>query len=123
MDQLVEETIVSVHPLTITASVATTALRQTMERHDVPAMIAELTRIVTHPGWREQRPELIRGLAERNWSNEMTDQAALMCAEIEVLAFEAIAARWKPEQCRVMVVRIDGTPRLSLVCALEGFSA
>ncbi len=40
-------------------------------------------------------------------------------AELHVMALEAVAALWAPEQCRISAVRIDGAVLVSLVCSLD----
>lgn len=124
MDQLVSETITTLHPDSRRSTVLTNALRFLMEVHAEQLSPDELVELVASDVWRFDRPAVITEHAAKWLAEErITERQALMLAEVEVMAIEALASHWQPEQCRVMAVKIDGTPRLSMVCALEGFSA
>jgi hypothetical protein len=76
--------------------------------------------LVSNPLWRARRPDVIRAIAEREWLHDTHEIMALHCAELQVMAVEAIASGWPPEQCRITAVRIDGKSVMSLVCSVEG---
>lgn len=121
MDQLVAETITTLHPDSLRSTHATDALRRLMHYYGDKYPADYWARLVSSTVWREQRPGLIVRVAEQDWLEETDALTALQCAELSVMAVEALASLWTPENCRVMVVRVDDTPRMSLVCALEGF--
>ncbi len=123
MDQLIEETILSVQPDMEWGSLLTTALHSLMEEYAGREPAAHWAAMVSAPHWRQQRPELARQSAEE-WfeAEDLSESAALLMGNVQVMAIEAVAGCWTPAQCRVMSVRFDGTHRMSLVCNVEGFT-
>lgn len=122
MDQIMAETIVTLHPDVLFASQATTALRRLMCHYAEIRPASYWAAMVSVPVWREQRPDVIRTIAERDWITEANEIDALKFAELTVLAVEACAGQWRPEQCRLSAVRIDGKHTMSLICSMEGCS-
>ena len=123
MDRLVDETVTTLHPDSLMTNRATNALRRLMHHYAGQHPATHWAQLVSAPEWRHNRPAIIRGIAEREWLEDSSERTALMCAELQVMAFEALASRWTPDQCRVQAVRIDGQLVTSLVCNLEGFAA
>ncbi len=66
---------------------------------------------------------MIRAVAE-GWleAEEISEREAIVVGEIHVLALEALAAQWEPEYCRIATVWMNGQPRVSLICNMEGFT-
>ncbi|CAN5653893.1 hypothetical protein BH24CHL1_BH24CHL1_19120 [soil metagenome] len=48
--------------------------------------------MVSTPHWREDRPEMIRLIAGYGWNGDIDGRAALLLAELHVMALEAVAA-------------------------------
>ncbi len=121
MDQLLTETILSVQPDMEWGDVLTAALHSLMEEYASRNPVADWAAMVSSPHWREQRPEIARQAAEQ-WfeAEDLSESAALLMGKVQVMAIEAVAGCWTPEQCRVMSVRIDGNHRMSLVCSVGG---
>lgn len=124
MDQLLTETSPALHPATLIAEQATQTLRYLMRHYANEHPPRHWASMVSRPCWREERTETIRALAE-GWLEvqDISEREAIVMGEIHVLAIEALAAQWQPEQCRIMSVRIDGKHTMSLVCNMEGFAA
>lgn len=122
MDQIMAKTIVTLHPDVRFSSQATAALRRLMRHYAEKHPASYWAAMVSAPAWRAQRADLIRAIAEQEWITETDAVSALQFAELTVLAVEACAGQWRPEQCRLSAVRIDGKHTMSLVCSVEGFS-
>lgn len=58
-------------------------------------------------------------VAEQDWMSLTDAETALQFSELCVLAVEAVAAGWTPDQCRIAAVSINGKRTLSLICSLE----
>ncbi len=123
IDQLLTETSPALHPDTLIAEQATQTLRYLMRHYASEHPPRHWATMVSVPYWREERTETIRALAE-GWLEvqEISEREAIVMGEIHVLALEALAAQWQTEQCRIMSVRIDDKPTVSLVCNMEGFT-
>lgn len=123
MDQLLAETLPTLHPDSVRAQQASACLQELMAHyaHEHPPRF--WATMVSAPYWREERPAMIRALAVADGSSAAGEREALLLAELHVLAIEAVAAHWEPEQCRIATVRIDGKILVSLVCSMEGGAA
>ncbi len=119
-DTLVAETLAGLHPDTLLQTQTTFYLRALMRHHASEHPPQFWATMVSTPYWREDRPEMIRALAVADNSGGIQERDALLMAELHVLALEALAALWTPEQCRVDTVRIAGKPVVSLVCVVGG---
>ncbi len=122
IDQMIDETIVSLQPDALFSRQGTAALRRLMAHYAGKHPVSYWAMLVSSERWRYQRHEIITVVAEQDWISETDAITALQFAELAVLAVEALAARWSPEQCKISAVRIDGKHTMSLVCSMEGFS-
>ncbi len=116
MDQLLTETIPALHPDSLIAEQATQTLRDLMRRYRLEHPPRYWATMVSTPHWREDRPEMIRLIAGYGWNGDTDGRAVLLMAELHVMAIEAVAGLWEPEQCRISTVRMNGKPVVSLVC-------
>jgi hypothetical protein len=121
-DQLMDETIVTLHPDTMATIHTTAALRRLMAHYAEERPQSYWATLVSTPAWRASRPNIIQAIAEKEWLQDTDPATALRCAEIQVMAAEACAGGWTPAQCRITAVRIDGKHTMSLVCSVEGYS-
>jgi hypothetical protein len=121
IDQLLTETSPALHPDSLCAEQATQTLRYLMRHYASEHPPRHWATMVSVPYWREERTEMIRALAE-GWLEvqDISEREALVVGEIHVLAIEALAAQWEPEYCRISTVRMNGQPRVSLVCVVGG---
>ncbi|HEV2121472.1 MAG TPA: hypothetical protein VGW38_01695 [Chloroflexota bacterium] len=123
MDQLMSETIITLHPDTRFSSQATAALQRLMAHYAASHPVSYWAILVSSSSWRIQRHEIIRAVAEKDWIKETDTVSALQFAELAVMAVEAVAAQWRPEQCRLSAVRINGKMVMSLISSVEGCAA
>ncbi len=123
IDQMIDETIVTLQPDALFSRQGTAALRRLMVHYAGQHPVSYWALLVSSERWRSQRHENIKVVAEQDWISETDAMTALQFAELAVMSVEAIAAHWEPEQCRIMSVRIDGKHTMSLVCNMEGFAS
>ena len=121
MDQLLTETIPALHPDSLCAEQATQTLRYLMRHYASEHPDRHWATMVSDPHWRHHRPEMVRQAAEA-WleAEDVSERDALLFAELHVMALEAVAGLWQPEQCRIATVWMNGQPRVSLVCVVGG---
>jgi hypothetical protein len=119
LDQLIDETIVTLQPDALVSRQGTAALRRLMAHYAGKHPVSYWALLVSSERWRYQRHDIITVVAEQDWISETDVITALQFAELAVMSVEAISAHWEPEQCRISAVRIDGKPVVSLVCSAE----
>ena len=123
IDQLLTETSPALHPDTLIAEQATQTLRYLMRYYASEHPPRHWATMVSVLSSRQHGLETIRALAEGSLEvQDISERVTIVVGEIHVLAIEALAAQWQPEQCRISTVWMNGKPTVSLVCNMEGFT-